>query len=57
MPTQRPLKLFGHHDSGHAYKVRFLLSAAGVAHDYEWVDIWQDRDQRSAEFREHAAVP
>ena len=45
-------KLFGHPDSGHAFKVRFFLCAASIEHDYEVVDIWQPRESRSAEFRQ-----
>ncbi len=48
------MKLFGHPDSGHAYKVRLMLTVAGIEHDYEQVDIWAPRDQRSEEFRRHA---
>ncbi|NND92288.1 MAG: glutathione S-transferase [Granulosicoccus sp.] len=48
------MKLFGHPDSGHAFKVRLFLQVAGINHDYEYVDIHQPREQRSAEFREHA---
>lgn len=44
-------KLFGHPDSGHAFKVRFFMCAAGIDHSYEVVDIWQPRELRSAEFQ------
>ncbi len=44
-------KLFGHPDSGHAFKVRFFMLHAGIEHDYEVVDIWKARDQRSEEFQ------
>ena len=44
-------KLFGHPDSGHAYKVRLFMTVAAIEHDYERVDIWIPRDQRSAEFQ------
>jgi glutathione S-transferase len=47
-------KLFGHPDSGHAFKVRLCLCVAGIAHDYEYVDINTPREQRSAEFRQYA---
>ncbi|MFK7964666.1 MAG: glutathione S-transferase family protein [Burkholderiaceae bacterium] len=47
-------KLFGHPDSGHAYKVRFFMVAAGIEHEYEVVDIFAPRDQRQAEFMKHA---
>ena len=45
------IKLYGHSDSGHAFKVRFFLCAAGIEHEYEVVDIWQPREQRSVEFQ------
>ena len=48
------MKLFGHPDSGHAFKVKFLLTAAGLAHDYEEIDIFAPREDRPAEFRQHA---
>lgn len=48
------MKLFGHPDSGHAYKVLFFLVAMNIAHDYEQVDIWQPRESRSQEFLHHA---
>ena len=47
-------KLFGHPDSGHAFKVRLCLCVAGIAHDYEFVDITTPREQRCAEFRQYA---
>ncbi len=46
--------LFGHPDSGHAFKVRLCLSVAGIAHEYEYVDINLPREQRSAQFRQYA---
>lgn len=46
--------LFGHPDSGHAFKVRLCLCVAGIAHDYVYVDIFTPREQRSAEFRLHS---
>lgn len=50
-PVNTTIKLFGHPDSGHAYKVRLMLRTAGVEHTYEQVDIWLPRDQRSARFQ------
>ncbi|ASJ72944.1 glutathione S-transferase family protein [Granulosicoccus antarcticus] len=47
-------KLFGHPDSGHAFKVRLCLCVAGIEHDYEYVDIFKPRDQRSEQFRKHS---
>ncbi len=43
--------LYGHHDSGHAYKVRLLLLMAQVEHRYEWIDLSLPRDQRPAAFQ------
>lgn len=48
------MKLFGHPESGHAFKVRFFFRHAGIEHDYEVVDIFAPREQRPAEFRENA---
>lgn len=48
------LKLFGHPDSGHAFKVRFFLDAAELDYEYEEVDIWAPPETRQAEFRQHA---
>ncbi|MGH1359060.1 MAG: glutathione S-transferase family protein [Burkholderiaceae bacterium] len=48
------MKLFGHPDSGHAYKVRFFLTAAAIPHQYEVADIWADRQSRQPEFKEHS---
>jgi glutathione S-transferase len=48
------MKLFGHPDSGHAFKVRFFVEAAGLDYDYEEVDIWAPRESRQQEFRDHA---
>ena len=44
------MKLYGHPDSGHAFKVKFCLNAAGIDHDYEFVDIFSDREVRDPEF-------
>jgi hypothetical protein len=33
------MELFGHRDSRHALKVKFCLSAAGIEHEYQVVDI------------------
>lgn len=44
------MKLFGHPDSGHAYKVKFFLEHFECEHDYEVVDIFSPRDLRSMEF-------
>ncbi len=44
------MKLFGHPDSGHALKVKFFLDWLEIDHQYEYVDIFSDRDTRSVEF-------
>lgn len=49
------LELFGHPDSGHAFKVRFFMDAAGLDYDYTEVDIWSPRESRPARFRQFAA--
>lgn len=48
------MKLYGHPESGHAFKVKFFLEHAGLEHDYELVDIGLPRERRSAEFQRHA---
>lgn len=48
------MKLFGHPDSGHAYKVRLFLVTNGIEHDYETVDILAPRTERSEEFQRFA---
>ncbi|MFK7805085.1 MAG: glutathione S-transferase family protein [Anaerolineae bacterium] len=44
------MKLFGHPDSGHAFKVKFCLEAGNIEHDYELLDIWLGRNERPVEF-------
>ena len=44
------MKLFGHPDSGHAFKVKFFLQWANIEHDYETIDIFLPRPHRPAEF-------
>ncbi|MEM7612621.1 MAG: glutathione S-transferase family protein [Pseudomonadota bacterium] len=48
------MKLFGHPDSGHAYKVKLMLAVAGIPHDYTVIDIFSPRDSRPAQFRQFA---
>jgi len=48
------MKLFGHPDSGHAFKVRFFLGHARIEHEYERVDIFAPRESRQPEFRDNA---
>ena len=45
------LKLYAHPESGHSYKVKLMLTLAGVDHDYTIVDILVDRDHRPEPFR------
>jgi glutathione S-transferase len=47
--------LFGHHDSGHAYKVRLFLLMAELPHQFEWVDINLPRHERSEAFQNASA--
>ena len=48
------MKLYGHPDSGHAYKVKLCLAVADIPHDYEEIDIFSARESRPAEFRQNA---
>ncbi len=48
------MKLYGHEDSGHAYKVALALTLSELPYDYEWVDIWRPCYERPAEFRENS---
>ncbi|MFK7893326.1 MAG: glutathione S-transferase family protein [Granulosicoccus sp.] len=49
------MKLFGHPESGHAFKVAFYLAHYDVPHEYEYVDIFIDRQARQEEFRANAS--
>jgi len=44
------MKLYGHADSGHAFKVKFFLEYFEHEHQYESVDIFSPRNERSSEF-------
>jgi glutathione S-transferase len=44
------LVLYGHHESGHTYKVALALSIAGLDYEYRWVDILAPRGARRADF-------
>ena len=44
------MKLYGHPDSGHVFKVKFCLQAANIEHQYEVIDIFSDRSKRNPEF-------
>ena len=48
------MKLYGHPESGHAFKVRFFMRAAGIEHEYESVDIFVPLADRPEDFRRHA---
>lgn len=48
------MKLFGHPDSGHAFKVKLFLEHARIDHDYATVDIFAPRAARPAQFRDNA---
>lgn len=43
--------LYGHHESGHSYKVRLALVFLGIEHEYRYVDVMQPREARRADFR------
>jgi glutathione S-transferase len=45
------LKLFGNRESGHAYKVRLMLTLAQLPYEFEEVDLKQPREQRPEPFR------
>jgi glutathione S-transferase len=44
--------IYGHHDSGHSYKVCLFLTLAGLRYRYVSVDVFAPLSQRSREFRE-----
>lgn len=46
----KPLKLYGHFDSGHVYKVMLFLRLAKLPYEYESIDIWADKSSRSNDF-------
>jgi glutathione S-transferase len=43
--------LYGHQDSGHAYKVRLFLLMAQVDHQYQWIDLRLPRAERPVAFQ------
>ena len=45
------MQLFGNRDSGHAYKVRLMLSLAGLPYAYQEIDLDQPREARPEPFR------
>jgi len=48
------IKLYGHYDSGHVYKVALFLALAGIDYHYEHVDIWIDKSERQSQFLVHS---
>ena len=48
------LKLFGHPDSGHSYKVKLFLEIGEIDHSYEVIDIALPRNERPREFQEQS---
>ena len=48
------LKLYGHYDSGHVYKVMLFLELGKITYDYEQVDIWTHKKNRQADFLAHS---
>lgn len=50
-PADHGLTLYGHHESGHSYKVRLALAVAGVAHTYVPIDIGLPHSERPEPFR------
>ena len=43
--------LYGHHESGHSYKIRTFLLMANIPHEYRWIDLTLSRKQRPVEFQ------
>jgi glutathione S-transferase len=43
--------LYGHHESGHSFKVALTLSLAGIPYDFRWVDLATPSDLRPHEVR------
>lgn len=43
--------LFGHHESGHSYKVRLALTLLGIDHEYRYVDVMRPLEHRRNDFR------
>lgn len=48
------IKLYGHYDSGHVYKVMLFLALNKTSFEYEEVDIWADRSSRQPDFLKHS---
>jgi glutathione S-transferase len=49
------LQLSGNRESGHSYKVRLMLHLAGLAHEYQEIDLALPRGARPEPFRSLAA--
>lgn len=43
--------LYGNRESGHSYKIKLLLTVAGVPHSYTEIDLMQPREARPEPFR------
>src|SRR5262245_56774808 len=43
--------LYGHPESGHTYKVALTQELAGIPFEYRWVDVFNPREQRAADFQ------
>lgn len=48
------LTLYGHPDSGHAYKIALALTLEQIPYSYEWIDIWAPCETRPKTFRENS---
>ena len=46
--------LYGNRESGHSYKVKLMLTVAGVLHTYEEVDLMLPREERRQSFRDRS---
>lgn len=51
----KDITLYGHPDSGHAYKVAFALALADLPHERRYIDIWADPATRPADFLARSA--
>lgn len=47
----KKLTLYGHPESGHTYKVKFLMDVSGIDYEYQLVDINLARSERPEPFR------
>jgi glutathione S-transferase len=44
------MKLYGHQDSGHVFKVKFCMDSLNLDYDYEVIDIFSPVESRNLEF-------